>query len=385
MTGSHAFKVGFNRTHGYLEESNYNLNPAGYRFNNGVPNQITVARVPFRSITNLDNDLGLYAQDRWTLNRLDIDGAIRFDYFATASRNRPWGRRSSRRPGTYLPGAGQHLWKDLTYRSGLTYDLFGTGKTAVKVAFNKYLLGQTLNGLGRNPNPVLSLVTSANRSWNDRGGLGINGDYAPQCDLLNPLANGECGAIATTTSARRCRATLRPGPDRRLQQPADQLGTLAGVQHELAPRVVARRGYFRRAWATSRSPTTSAGAGRLHRSALRRRATRGCRTAAATRSTGFYDVDPDEVRPASGPQRAVRRLRHQIENWNGFDVTVDARLAERADAPGRLAPARRRKTTARSWRSCRRSTTRCSRGAEHHPRFPLVALRRSTATASRRS
>ena len=68
------------------------------------------------------------------------------------------------------------------------YDLGGNGKTAIKVAFNKYLLGQTLNGIGRNPNPVLALTQTVNRSWNDRGGLGINGDYVPQCDLLNPLS-----------------------------------------------------------------------------------------------------------------------------------------------------------------------------------------------------
>ena len=86
-----------------------------------------------------------------------------------------------------FPAQDNISWKDLTYRSGLAYDLFGTGKTALKVAFNKYLLGQTLNGLGRNPNPVLTLRTTANRPWNDRGGLGINGDYIPQCNFLNPL------------------------------------------------------------------------------------------------------------------------------------------------------------------------------------------------------
>ena len=41
VTGTHAFKVGFNRTHGFLEEYQYAMNPVSYRFNNGVPNQIT--------------------------------------------------------------------------------------------------------------------------------------------------------------------------------------------------------------------------------------------------------------------------------------------------------------------------------------------------------
>jgi hypothetical protein len=63
------------------------------------------------------------------------------------------------------------------------YDLGGNGKTAIKVALNKYLLGQTLNGIGRNPNPVLALTSRST----GRGPM-HNGDFVPQCDLLNPLA-----------------------------------------------------------------------------------------------------------------------------------------------------------------------------------------------------
>ena len=48
VTGTHAFKVGFNRTHGFLEEYQYTMNPVSYRFNNGVPNQITETIGPTR-------------------------------------------------------------------------------------------------------------------------------------------------------------------------------------------------------------------------------------------------------------------------------------------------------------------------------------------------
>ena len=44
VTGTHAFKVGFNRTHGFLNEYQYAMNPVSYRFNVGVPNQITQRR-----------------------------------------------------------------------------------------------------------------------------------------------------------------------------------------------------------------------------------------------------------------------------------------------------------------------------------------------------
>ena len=35
MTGSHSFKTGFNRTHGYQKQTNYNLNPLAFTFNTG--------------------------------------------------------------------------------------------------------------------------------------------------------------------------------------------------------------------------------------------------------------------------------------------------------------------------------------------------------------
>ena len=42
-------------------------------------------------------------------------------------------------------------------------------------------------------NPLIRVNPQTTRTWNDRGGLGINNDYVPQCNLLNPAANGECG------------------------------------------------------------------------------------------------------------------------------------------------------------------------------------------------
>ena len=52
-----------------------------YRFNNGVPNQLTQRATPLDRAERQRFDLGLYAQDKWTLNRLTLNGGVRFDMF----------------------------------------------------------------------------------------------------------------------------------------------------------------------------------------------------------------------------------------------------------------------------------------------------------------
>ena len=168
VTGSHSFKTGFNRTHGYQETTNYNLNPLAFQFNGGVPNQLTMRANPVTFRNHLDNDLGIFAQDKWTLKRTTVNLALRYDHFASSFPEQVVGPAELAPTRNFVFPAEDNLnWDDITYRTGLIYDLRGNGKTAVKVTFNKYLRGQTLNLLGTDPNPVNTMVTTANRTWND--------------------------------------------------------------------------------------------------------------------------------------------------------------------------------------------------------------------------
>ncbi|HXH24875.1 MAG TPA: carboxypeptidase regulatory-like domain-containing protein, partial [Vicinamibacterales bacterium] len=245
VTGTHAFRVGFNRTHGYLEMRTYNFQPYAYRFNNGIPNQVTIFATPYTARSHLDNDLGVYAQDRWTLSRSTINLALRYDYFHTSFPAQTLG------PGLLVPNrnlsfpAQDNLgWHDLTWRAGISYDLRGDGRTAIKAAVNKYLLGQTLNGIASSPNPINALVTSTTRSWAD-----ANRNFVPDCDLTMPGANGECGPMAnrnfgTVVPANTFDKDLLRGWGHR---PWNVEFTV-GVQHEVVPRMSVDIGWFRRVW-----------------------------------------------------------------------------------------------------------------------------------------
>ena len=74
----------------------------------------------------------------------------------------------------------------------MAYDVFGNGKTAVKVNLGKYLEGVGVQLNYANANPTLRLPTTdggrsrprgVTRTWTD-----ANGNFMPDCDLLNPHA-----------------------------------------------------------------------------------------------------------------------------------------------------------------------------------------------------
>jgi hypothetical protein len=52
VTGTHAFKAGWNDTFGYLNVTNYNFQPVEYRFNNGQPNQLTEWATPYTAVSD---------------------------------------------------------------------------------------------------------------------------------------------------------------------------------------------------------------------------------------------------------------------------------------------------------------------------------------------
>jgi hypothetical protein len=81
VTGTHAAKLGFSDTIVLRDESlDDNIYHVSYRFNGGIPNLITQRTTPYKKSQRQPAGIGLYAQDRWTLNRLTLNMGLRYDY-----------------------------------------------------------------------------------------------------------------------------------------------------------------------------------------------------------------------------------------------------------------------------------------------------------------
>ena len=167
ITGAHAFKVGLENFWGTQIQSNGDIaSSLSYRFNNGIPNQITQRATPFIDLqTSIPLELGFFVQDKWTEESPDADRrpALRpvqdhlpaDDAGPGAPGPEPQLHRSRRAPGSTTRTSRR--------ASALAYDVFGNGRTAAKVSLNRYVAA--INAL--DGNPVLNFAHVVNRSWND--------------------------------------------------------------------------------------------------------------------------------------------------------------------------------------------------------------------------
>ena len=213
VTGSHSIKVGYQGAMLIDQRKNFGNNQfVQYRVNNAVPDQITLNINRFGIEQTVRSD-AFYAQEQWTLGRMTVQGAVRYD--------RAWSYFPEQTVGpvrffptavTYPRTTGVEGYNDLWPRAGIAYDVFGTGKTSVKFNFGRYLEAAQNSGFFIALNPTRRLSTTTTSTWTDD-----DRDFVADCNLENGAAQGTqtaAGGVPTAsisaepmrapTSAPRC-------------------------------------------------------------------------------------------------------------------------------------------------------------------------------------
>jgi len=324
ITGAHAFKVGAQDISGYTNQRNWDTNPVSYRFNNGVPNLITMRAFPFDFQVDVNHQFGAYVQDRWTIDRLTLNLGLRYDWFQNSYGEQSIGPAplAPSRNVTFSRTEGVSL-HDLNPKLSAAYDVFGNGRTALKVSANRYVEQLTIGGIAGARNPLNRLATTTTRSWND-----ANRNYVPDCDLVTLTANGECGAVASqnfgsTVPEVNFDEDLLEGWSKRVYN----WEVTAGVQHEIVPRVAADFTYFRR-WFGNFSVTDNRAVTAADFDTFSITAPSDARLPDGGGYTvsDLYDVTPARFGRTDNFITFSDNFGGQTRMWNGVALTLSARL-----------------------------------------------------------
>jgi hypothetical protein len=331
VTGTHALKAGFqfqNRELDFQPVRYHNvkyINP-GYYVDPALAATLANGAQFFANSEKIEKDvrpLGVYVQDTWTWRRLTVNAGLRFDRFTASF---PSGEiETSQYRAVPFPFAGDspYAFKDLQPRIGMSFDLFGNGKTAVKASANRYA-DQLTNDILDNLTP--SDVAPMTRAWRD-----VNRDGIIQGDPLNPLANSEFirndGDPSFGTPVLTVSVDPEYGKGWGMRTANWEYG--ASIEHEVVPNLQVEFAFFYRNFFLNEGldnvnlspadydsfsvtvpsdPRLPDGGGYV--------------------ITGLYDLKPTSL---GRPNRIVRTSADQfgggpIQTWKGIDLTVNSRL-----------------------------------------------------------
>ena len=314
-----------------------------YGFQNGQPSTFIQYAGPAMQNTHVQTH-AIYVQDSWTAGRVTLSGALRYDHSAGFFPEQTVGPNKWVPSAVVIPSAPGTRYNDLTPRGAVVYDVFGTGKTALKFNFGKYLAaadGSSITGGLTNPlanfqinsSPNGTLATSG-RTWSD-----LNNNFAVDC-----LVNGVLPITAVNNSATGgdiCGAGNPNFANFNTPTTTYDPAILSGwgtrpydwnfgfqVQQQVLQRVSVDVGYFRRIF------------GNFSATDNRAQNLFAQTTALVVPSDGrlpdgggqalpnpIYNVDPSQFGRADNLVNLADNLGlHQRQHWNGVEVNVTARV-----------------------------------------------------------
>jgi hypothetical protein len=175
VTGTHNVKFGVQDTWGRYRQFRSANGDIRAVFLNGVATSATILNTPVNFEDDLKADLGIFAQDSWTIDRLTVNYGARWEYFASGVAAETSGVGRFVATERNFGPIDMPTWTSIAPRGGLVYDLFGDQKTALKFSMGRYEQAGT-TGFSNRYNPLALLTQSV--SWID-----ANGDGIPQGQL----------------------------------------------------------------------------------------------------------------------------------------------------------------------------------------------------------
>lgn len=259
VTGAHNLKVGYQGAYQKSDTTTRtNSQLISYRFSNRSPNRFTI-RLPNWQTADRTVQHSAYVQDSWTLKRLTLQGAVRYDHAYSWSPAEHNGTTETSRwnaaPITFPRTVSVRGFDDVTTRFGVAYDVFGTGRTALRMNVGKYLDAATNDSSYTENNPANRIQETMTRSWTDN-----NQNKVVDCNILSPVQQSP----TLTGSADTCGSLA--GDDARFANALTGLTEVnpailggwgvrrydwqfgIGIQQEVLPRVSVEVAYNRRWW-----------------------------------------------------------------------------------------------------------------------------------------
>jgi hypothetical protein len=326
ITGSHVFKAGATMgwgTNNRTFDVNGQINTLV--FNNGLlglppsatapipcvalpcPLAVAVTNGPASATQKVNKDLGFFVQDTWTIDKLTLNLGGRFDQFnasvpAQSSAASTWIQARSFAEIKDVPN-----WNDWSVRAAAAYDVFGNGKTAIKVNASKYIASAAAGYAAIFNGMTYSTQT---RAWID---LDSNKSLF---DAAGNLQTGEVFGGTTNFGG----ITSRPDPELKRGYNWEYNAT---VQHQLIDRLSVTAGFYRRQF-YNLDVTDNTNLAVTDWSPFTITAPADTRLPGAAQVITMYTLNANKVGVATDNLRTFSDINRTI--YNGVEVSANARF-----------------------------------------------------------